>query len=188
MLPMNITQVILYTLVLALVPQTASSQPADPLAPVAWLSGCWSAESRELGSGEHWLPPAGGTMLGVSRTVKGGKTVEYEFMQFRVNAEGRLELVTLPSGQRETTFVLVGHAANSEATFENPQHDFPQRVIYRSVSSERMIARIEGIRSGVTRGVDFPMRRIACEALGASVGDETDAQPQLPADAASPRG
>ena len=48
----------------------ALAQPADPLAPVAWISGCWIAEGKEHGSGEMWLAPAGGTMLGVSRTVR----------------------------------------------------------------------------------------------------------------------
>ncbi len=56
---------------------------------LAWLAGCWQPEKGDAGSGEHWLPPAGGAMLGVSRTVKNGKTVEFEFMQLRTNAEGQ---------------------------------------------------------------------------------------------------
>lgn len=148
---------------------TASAQSTELMAPVAWLAGCWSADGREPGSVEHWLPPAGGTMLGVSRTVKGGKTVETEFMQMRSNSDGQLVYIALPSGQKETTFVLI-KATENEVIFENAKHDFPQRIIYRRLPEKRMIARIEGMRSGVLRGMDFPMSRIPCGPLGLETG------------------
>lgn len=129
---------------------------------LAWLAGCWAPEKGDAGSLEHWLPPAGGTMLGVSRTVKNGKTVEFEFMQLRVNADGKLVFIALPSGQQETTFVA-SSIAKDTVTFENPQHDFPQKVIYRLESPNRLIGRIEGTRNGASRGIDFPMRRVSCD-------------------------
>lgn len=150
-------------LLAALLPGPALAQGADPLAAAAWLAGCWAAEGQETGSGEHWTAPAGGTMLGVGRTVKNGKTVDFEFMQLRSTAEGKLNFVALPSGQRETTFAQVSNTPEA-LVFENLQHDFPQRVIYRWVSDERFMARIEGLRSGMLRGIDFPMKRTACAA------------------------
>ena len=139
----------------------ALAQTADPLAPVAWISGCWIAEGKEHGSGEMWLAPAGGTMLGVGRTVRDGKTVDYEFMQIRVNAEGKLVFVALPSNQHETIFVATT-LAKGEVTFENASHDFPQRITYRSTGMETLVARIEGVHNGATRSIDFPMRRGSC--------------------------
>ncbi|MFC4310890.1 DUF6265 family protein [Steroidobacter flavus] len=129
-----------------------------------WLAGCWQPDKGDAGSIEHWLPPAGGTMLGVSRTVKNGKTVEFEFMQLRTNAEGKLVFIALPSGQQETTFVS-SSVRHDSVTFENPEHDFPQKVIYRLQSEGRLVARIEGTRDGKVRGVDFPMKRVSCDAL-----------------------
>lgn len=149
---------------IALASTDAIAAEAD-VTSLAWLAGCWQAEKGEAGSGEHWLPPAGGTMLGVSRTVKNGKTVEFEFLQLRVNAEGKLVFIALPSGQKETTFVA-SDVSKDAVTFENPQHDFPQKVIYRLQPDGRLVARIEGERGGTLRGVDFPMKRVACDALG----------------------
>ncbi|WP_175597029.1 DUF6265 family protein [Peristeroidobacter soli] len=131
---------------------------------LAWLAGCWQPEKGDAGSLEHWLPPAGGTMLGVSRTVKNGKTVEFEFMQLRTNTEGKVVFIALPSGQQETTFVAAT-VDHDSATFENPGHDFPQKVIYRLQPDGRLVARIEGTRDGKVRGVDFPMKRVSCDAL-----------------------
>jgi len=104
----------------------------DPLAAVAWLAGCWAAEGREAGSVEHWLAPAGGTMLGMSRMVRWGRTVQFEFMQFRIGGNGKLEFVALPSGQKETSFVLVS-SSDGLAAFEAPAHDFPQKVTYQAL-------------------------------------------------------
>jgi len=146
--------------VLALPTGLAHAQDS-PLAQLAWLAGCWAAENGEAGSGEQWMPLAGGTMLGTGRTVRNGKTVEHEFLQIRVNAEGKPVYIALPSGQREATFVASALSADA-VTFENPQHDFPQRILYRALPGDRLHARIEGMRNGALRGVDFPMKRTPC--------------------------
>lgn len=148
----------------ALTSVNAVAADAD-ITSLAWLTGCWQAEKGETGSGEHWLPPAGGTMFGVSRTVKNGKTVAFEFIQLRVNSDGKLVFIALPSGQKEATFVASA-VGDRSVTFENPQHDFPQKVSYQLQSDDRLVARIEAIRNGGHRSVDFPMKRVTCEALG----------------------
>ncbi|ANH70721.1 hypothetical protein ABE85_19030 [Mitsuaria sp. 7] len=129
---------------------------------LGWLAGCWASEKGEPGSVEHWLPLAGGTMLGIGRTVKNGRTVEHEFLQIRLNAEGQVVYVALPSRQKEATFVATS-IGDRAVTFENPEHDFPQRILYKAVGETGLAARIEGQRNGTTRGIDYPMKRVACE-------------------------
>jgi hypothetical protein len=139
-----------------------SDAGAADISQLAWLGGCWKGDGAEPGSGEHWLPLAGGTLLGVSRTVKQGKTAEFEFMQIRVLAEGQLPFIAMPSGQQTTVFPLL-RLSETEAVFENLRHDYPQRVIYGLESPTRFRARIEGMRNGVLRVVEFPMNRVSCE-------------------------
>mgnify|MGYP006198162549 CR=1 FL=1 len=124
--------------------------------------GC-TTQSCNLRDNYTDLQREGYEVLGVSRTVKNGQTVEFEFMQLRVNADGKLVFIALPSGQKETTFVASSVGEHS-VTFENPRHDFPQKVTYRLESSDRLVARIEGTRGGTLRGFDIPMRRGACDA------------------------
>ena len=102
-------------------------------------------------------------MLGMSRTVRSGKTVQFEFMQFRVGGQGKLEFVALPSGQKETTFAFAG-SSDGIASFEAPAHDFPQKVTYQALPGGRMVGRIEGTVSGRSRVIEFPHRRVPCEA------------------------
>ncbi len=103
------------------------------------------------------MAPLGGTMLGMSRTVRGGTTREYEFLQIR-DVDGALAYIARPSGQAEATFRVKTLSA-SEVIFEDPAHDFPQRIIYRRNDDGSLTARIEGTMNGQARGVDFPYTR-----------------------------
>lgn len=134
----------------------------------AWLAGCWRNDNAEAGSGEQWLPLAGKTLMGISRTVRRDETVAHEFMQIRLDGEGQVVFVALPAGRAETSFTLQP-GGPAELVFENPSHDFPQRVVYRLAGGGQLRARIEGQRNGQLRGVDFAFTRVPC-----------DVQPQLP--------
>ena len=101
-------------------------------------------------------------MLGTSRVVRNGKTIAYEFIQIRETGDEGLEFIAKPSGQAETAFQLLT-LSQREVIFENPQHDFPQRIIYRLDADGALKARIEGTVDGESRTVDFPMQKIDCE-------------------------
>ena len=147
---------------LLLLGTTLSTKPiqAASISDLSWLAGCWSSRGGEAGSEEHWLAPAGGSMLGVGRTVVDGKTVAHEFMQIRETEPGKLAFIARPSGQAEASFPLARLGEN-EVVFENPSHDFPQRVVYRR-QGEELQARIEGTETGTDKRIEFPMDRVNC--------------------------
>ncbi|HET9694627.1 MAG TPA: DUF6265 family protein [Steroidobacteraceae bacterium] len=130
---------------------------------LGWLAGCWSRTDAEPGSGEQWTAPGGGTMLGVSRTVRNGRTIEYEFVVIRALADGTLVYQAHPSGQASAEFRLL-RLVGREVVFENAAHDFPQRVGYRLGDDGTLTAWIEGSRGGSVKRIPFPMRRVSCEA------------------------
>jgi hypothetical protein len=149
-------------LVIALQSAAAPQAPAAAadIASLQWLAGCWTGtmEGREVE--EHWMKPAGGTMFGMSRTVAGGKTVAFEFLELRQQGPS-LSYTARPSGQPQASFQWVSGDRTS-ARFENPAHDFPQVVTYTLKSDGSLLARIEGTSRGKPRAVDFPMRRGGC--------------------------
>jgi len=127
-----------------------------------WLAGCWSQDGREAGSVEQWTAPAGGTMLGMNRIVSGGKTVAFEFLRIIEEEDGWIGLIASPSGQETARFRMVNMGAN-EVVFENPEHDFPQRIIYRLIGTGKLLGRIEGVVDGEEQSADFPMTRMKCD-------------------------
>jgi hypothetical protein len=128
---------------------------------LAWLQGCWEGGSADETVEEFWAPPRGGSMVGMSRTVRGGELAGYELVVVR-ERDDRLVYIAHPSGQASAEFLSTSLSA-SRAIFENPQHDFPQRIGYERTGA-RLQAWIEGTKDGHTRRIEFPYRRAACPA------------------------
>ena len=164
-MPIRTWSLVALNVLLAAVPAAAQGGPPGPAdAPmavesIAWLTGCWERATRTGSVEESWTSPRAGTMLGVSRTVRGDSTVAWEHLRI-FRRGGRLVYGALPSGQRYTEFTAT-QASDTLVVFENPAHDFPQRVLYRP-AGDSLHARIEGPNDGATRGVDFRFARVRC--------------------------
>jgi hypothetical protein len=94
------------------------------------------------------------------RTLRRDSVLEYEFV--RVFEKGDTLIYDAhPSGQAPAEFRATP-PFQPTVTFSNPTHDFPQRVIYRRLSGDSLLARVEGTRNGQSRGIDFAYRRVSC--------------------------
>lgn len=101
------------------------------LADLSWISGNWqTAPGGRRQIEEHWTQAAGGSMMGMSRTVAGDKTVEFEYLRIEQRTDG-VYYVAHPKARCPGTDFKLTRASATEAVFENPQHDFPKRIIYR---------------------------------------------------------
>lgn len=126
---------------------------------LSWMAGCWKGGWVGRTVTEYWLPPAGGTMIGVSRTVADERTIEYEFILLRTTAKG-LEYVAQPSGQGRAVFAATRVGAD-EAVFESPAYDVPTRIRYRRLDGQ-LIATLTGSSRGTPREVQFHYRAGDC--------------------------
>ena len=149
--------------ILFIASSSAASQTAAKLSDLGWLAGCWEMNNEKRGMviTEMWMKPSGDAMVGVGRTIKSGKLADFEFLRIVEDANG-LSYISRPSANKEdTTFKMIRSSAD-EIVFENPTHDFPQRIMYKR-SGEKMNARIEGTTNGKLKGIDFPYVRVKCD-------------------------
>jgi hypothetical protein len=156
----------------------ANDKPADksagPLAPLAWMRGCWEGKVNQRDFREEWLPTAGDMMIGVSQTTLRDKTVDFEYLRLESRPDGVFYIVA-PSGKNEAAFRLAGQTTSGGDevfTFVSatPGAEYPQRIIYRHASEGWLYATVEGKIKGVDKQVIFPMRRVDCQ-TGAVVGN-----------------
>ncbi|CAN5357728.1 DUF6265 family protein [soil metagenome] len=126
------------------------------------MAGCWerSDKAKSLLISEQWMKPAGTSLMGMGRTVRGGKTVDFEFMRIEHRVDGVYYVAQPKANAEETAFKLIRSSAN-EFVFENKAHDFPQRIIYK-FEATKMVGRIEGDDKGKFVGIDFPFDRVKC--------------------------
>ena len=130
------------------------------VASLSWMSGCWAFERNGVKVEEHWSKPAADTMLGYSRTLRPGRPAFFEQLRIEVK-EGQITYIPIIGKQGPIPFTLKS-AADQQVVFENPTHDYPQRIAYSRVGDE-LRARTELLDEAKPRPQNFFYKRIACD-------------------------
>ena len=139
----------------------AFAQDGGQLKGLAFLAGCWEVRFGPMVIEEQWMRPLGQAMLGVGRGVKGDKTVHTEFLLIR-EANGEVNYIAHPSQNVAPTPFKMTKLTADEVVFENPKHDFPQRISYKRLPSGDLLAQIDGTQNGKARAEKFPYKRVRC--------------------------
>jgi hypothetical protein len=134
----------------------AEAAPPD-LAELAWLAGSWTGVDQGVEMEEFWQAPKGKSMLGLHRDIAKGRTVSFEFLRIEATAEA-ITYWGSPEGRPATPFRLV-ELKGKRVVFENPEHDFPQRIIYWLDGDGALHAKIEGTQGGKNSSMEWSWRR-----------------------------
>jgi hypothetical protein len=127
-----------------------------------WLLGCWEVRRGDRRIVERWEPATGGTFKGESRTWVGERLAGSEQIVLSPDSTGTWVYAADPDTQRPASFRAT-LLTDTLLVFENPSHDFPQRIGYRRTGADSLHAWIEGITPGAGRRVEFPFARVRCE-------------------------
>jgi hypothetical protein len=116
----------------------------DAVNALAWMAGTWTGtDANGVEMEETWSPPKGGMMLGTHRDVANDKVVEFE--DLRIDTAGETATYwASPMGAPPVPFRIKELGPGYRVVFENPEHDFPQRILYWITPDGLMHARIEG--------------------------------------------
>ena len=136
----------------------------DPcLEKLSWLKGTWKMQGKESVLMEEWGNSSTGVLHGKSYEVKGADTVVTENTTISCIA-GRQVFTYYPvlkgigDNRKPVNFVLTS-GDNNTFVFENKEHDFPQRIVYRLENENECHAWIEGPVNGQTSRIDFHYHR-----------------------------
>jgi len=144
----------------------AAPETSGPLAPLAWLEGCWQGNVNQREFREQWLPLRGDLLIGAGQTVLHGKMQDYQYMRIEPKSDG-VYFAQFSGDRKETSFRLAGtQTADKDTifTFANTAAGaFPARLIYRRGSEGWLYETIEGTLNGGERRVIYPLRRVDCE-------------------------
>ena len=151
------TIVLAIALLAAVNPALSSKTEAPRLEQLAWLAGSWTGGQGDTVIEEFWTTPAGGLMVGLHRDLRPGRRAFFEFLRI-VEEKGQISYYAMPAGRSPATIFPLLSMSNRRVVFENPDHDFPQRIIYW-LDGDMLHARIEGTEDGETRGMEWHYRR-----------------------------
>lgn len=145
-------------LLLAALPSISSAASPDlDLQSLAWMAGAWTGTAGGMEMEELWTAPKGGSMLGLHRDVANGRTVSFEFLRIEASPAGATYWSS-PGGKVATPFRLIS-SAGRRVVFENPEHDFPTRILYWLAEDGTLHARIEGTQGGQAASEEWSWRK-----------------------------
>jgi hypothetical protein len=139
-----------------IVEESAETQPAD-LDEIQWLTGYWTGEDGGTRMEEIWLPRRGNLMVGLHLDhFPSGRTF---FEYLRIEQEGNSVIFfASPRGRIATAFIATS-VRDSSVTFENAEHDYPQRIEYALDNEGRLHARISGDVDGTEESTEWIWHR-----------------------------
>jgi hypothetical protein len=133
-------------LTIAMATAVEGRQAKPTLDALAWMAGSWSGTSRGVEMEEQWTVPKGNSMIGMHRDVGKGRTLGFEFLRIEQQGDAIVYL-SMPNGRSPATPFPLKEVSGTRVVFENPTHDFPQRIIYWKDGAD-LRARIEGTQNG----------------------------------------
>jgi len=136
-------------------------QKKQPISHAKWLIGSWKNQSAKTVDIETWKKLNDSTFIGRSYSLTGADTVSSEHIRMEQHKGKLYYIPTLKNqnGGKAVTFRLTS-SNNKHLVFENPEHDFPQKITYTQISKDSLVAEISGIRKGKQKAILFPMKRV----------------------------
>jgi hypothetical protein len=138
-----------------------SHKAYETLEKADWLIGNWQNTSKEGVATESWQKLNDSSYAGRSYFVIGKDTVSSETINLTQTGDS-LFYIPVVKGQNNDQPVKfrLTSSATDHLVFENPAHDFPQKISYRKISADSILAEISGKINGVESVQQFPMGRI----------------------------
>jgi len=130
-------------------------------------------------------------LIGMSRTLQGGRTVAFEFMRIAAGPDG-VVYIAQPRGKPPVEFALETWDGTTAVFVNRGGEDRVKRIAYRRDGAAAMTARIEGAVAGANFSEDYAYRRagaadIAIEALYARFVRDLRRALDVPTDAGIPQ-
>lgn len=127
----------------------------------AWLIGNWQRISEDGILTEAWIQLNDSTFSGRSFFVSKGDTLSSELISQEQRKEKLyyIPIVADQNGGKAVVFAMTSQT-DSSATFENPEHDFPQKIYYQFQKPDSLIADVSAVINGNQKVINFRMGRV----------------------------
>lgn len=115
--------------------------------------GKWKMENDEVEYYEEWKIINDTELLGSGYTIEKGSKIESEAIYLKKFGT-ECAYVAIPKDQAITLFALTNFSEN-KFVFENGEHDFPQRIIYKFNTDDNLFVVIDGTVNGEIKRSEF---------------------------------
>lgn len=125
-----------------------------------WLIGTWENQDPQGEMIESWSKTNDSIYSGESYFIKGKDTLHSEKIQL-VQKGDLVQYIPTVKGQNNNQPVIFNLTSKTakQLVFENPKHDFPQKIVYKQITADSLVATISGTQQGKTSSESYPMKK-----------------------------
>jgi len=127
---------------------------------VKWISGEWQNKSKDGILTESWERINDTVFNAVCYFVHGKDTLHNEKISLLQSDNAIIYSPTVKgeNGNRPVHFKITSVNAN-ELVFENPKHDYPQKIVYTKITEDSLVTKISGMVNGKPYLESYPMKK-----------------------------
>lgn len=139
-----------YTLVIltAILSQLVFGQDEFP----DFLQGTWKMEGKEIY--EHWDKLTDKSLLGFSYKLNNGQMKVSEYLEIKQHDKLTIYTATVVNQNHGNAVDFKLTKTNNSFTFENPNHDFPKKIVYQKLSDTQIFVQVS---DGNNNGFSYKM-------------------------------
>lgn len=133
----------------------------DELQKATWLLGEWE-KSDSLGTlKEIWISKNDSTFIGQSYYIQNEKdTIHDEQIELMQDGEHLIYTATIKGENNDASIPFqMTNDQDSLLVFENPKHDYPQKIEYKLLKNHTLVAIISGKVKGKITSESYPMTK-----------------------------
>jgi len=127
-----------------------------------WVLGSWQQVTDKGYTIEVWKQQSDTDFAATSYTIVNDTDTVYAETIRLVQRDTALFYIptVIDQNDRKPVEFKLSSITDQQMIFDNPLHDFPQRITYRSMTKDSLYAEISGVLNGSQRVVPFPMTRM----------------------------
>jgi len=151
---------ILIIVILLLFASCGKSKQVSKIVGKDWLLGKWENKSDEGNLLEIWKKVNDSLFIGESYFIKGKDTLHFENIQLKQQGE-ELFYTTTIRGQNNDKPVTFKQNVEimKQLVFENPQHDYPRKIVYKPFAKNHLLIEVSGIQQEKLSAVRYSMKK-----------------------------
>lgn len=126
-----------------------------------WMIGNWEKKDSLGTLTEQWQLQNDSSLVGSSYYIQNEKdTLHFETMELtEINENLIYEATVKGENNDESVPFKMTSSTDNVLVFENPKHDYPQKITYKMVKANQLVATISGKINGKVSSESYPMTK-----------------------------
>ena len=125
-----------------------------------WLLGKWENKLADGNLLEIWKKANDSLFIGESYFIKEKDTLHSEKIELKQKGENLFYISTI-KGQNNDQPIIFTHKIEIEKhlVFENPQNEYPRKIVYKPISKDQIFIEISGIQQDKPSSIRYSMKK-----------------------------